>query len=53
MKTYKVVFSISGKPGRQVAFYETTCEDFARMRVRDDFGGWDAVTIWSVTEVKF
>ena len=52
MKTFKVVYTIDGKPGRHVAFYETTCADFARMRARDEFGGWGVVTIWEVTEVK-
>lgn len=53
MKTYKVVYSIANKPGRHVAFYEAACADFARMRARDELGGWDIVTIWEVTEVNF
>lgn len=52
MKTYKIVYSIAYKPGKRVAFYEATCEDFARIRARDELGGWDVVTIWEVTEVK-
>ena len=52
MKTYKIVYSIANKPGRHVVFYEAACEDFARIRARDDLGGWDVVTIWEVTEVK-
>ena len=50
MKTYKVVYSIANKPGRKVAFYQTTCADFARMQAYDDLGGWGAVTIWEVIE---
>jgi hypothetical protein len=50
MKTYKVVYSIANKPGRKVAFYQTTCADFARMQAYDELGGWSAVTIWEVTE---
>lgn len=52
MKTYKIVYSIANKPGKNVTFYEAVCEDFARERARDDLGGWDIVTIWSVTEVN-
>lgn len=53
MKTYKVVYTIANKPGRHVAFYEDVCESFVRIRARDELGGWDIVTIWEVTEVKF
>ena len=52
MKTYKVVYTIANKPGRNVAFYEAACADFARIRARDELGGWNIVTIWEVTEVK-
>ena len=34
MKTYKVVYSIANKPGKKVAFYQTTCADFARMQAK-------------------
>ena len=51
MKTYKVVYSIAHKPGRQVAFYQTVCADFARMKAIDELGGWNVVTVWEVTEV--
>ena len=53
MKTYKIVYTIANKPGRHVVFYESVCADFARLRARDELGGWDKVTIWDVTEVKF
>ena len=53
MKTYKIVYSIANQPGRHVTFYEAACADFARIRARDDLGGWDKVTIWEVTEVNF
>ena len=53
MKTYKIVYTIANKPGRHVTFYEATCADFARIRARDELGGWDIVTIWEVTEVNF
>ena len=52
MKTYKIVYTIANKPGRHVTFYEAACADFARIRARDELGGWDKVTIWEVTEVK-
>ena len=52
MKTYKVVYTIANKPGRYVAFYEAACADFARIRARDELGGWGVVTICEVTEVK-
>ena len=52
MKTYKVVYSIAYKPGKHVTFYEDVCEDFVRIRARDDLGGWNKVTIWEVKEVK-
>ncbi len=51
MKTYKVVYSIANKPGRRVAFFDTTCADFARMKAYDELGGWSVVTIWEVTEL--
>ena len=50
MKTYKVAYSIANKPGKMVAFYQDVCADFARMRAREDLGGWGVVTIWEVTE---
>ena len=50
MKTYKVVYSIANKPGKKIAFYQTTCADFARMQAYDDRGGWGVVTIGEVTE---
>ena len=53
MKTYKIVYTIANKPGRHVTFYEAACADFARIRARDELGGWDIVTIWEVTEVNF
>ena len=53
MKTFKIVYTIANKPGRFVTFYEDVCADFARMRAREDLGGWDKVVIWEVTEVKF
>ena len=53
MKTYKIVYTIANQPGRHVAFYEAACADFARIRARDELGGWDIVTIWEVTEVNF
>ena len=53
MKTYKIVYTIANKPGRHVTFYEAACADFARLRARDELGGWDKVTIWEVTEVNF
>ena len=53
MKTYKIVYTIANKPGKHVTFYEATCADFARIRARDELGGWDIVTIWEVTEVNF
>ena len=40
------------QPGRHVTFYEDVCADFARIRARDELGGWDKVTIWEVTEVN-
>ena len=52
MKTYKIVYTIANKPGRHVTFYEAVCEDFARIRARDELGGWGVVTIWEVTEVN-
>lgn len=52
MHTYKIVYSIANKPGKHVVFYEDVCADFARIRARDELGGWDIVTIWEVTEVK-
>lgn len=51
MKTYKVVYSIANKPGQKVAFYQTTCADFARLQAIDELGGWGVVTVWEVTEV--
>ena len=50
MKTYKVVYSISNKPGKKVAFYQDVCAEFARIRAIDELGGWSVVTIWEVTE---
>ena len=52
MKTYKIVYTIANKPGRQVTFYEAACADFARLRAYDELGGWEIVTIWEVTEVN-
>lgn len=52
MKTYKIVYTIANKPGRHVAFYQSTCADFASQQARDDLDGWNVVTIWEVTEVN-
>lgn len=52
MKTYKVVYSIANQPGKKVAFYEDVCEDFVRIKARDELGGWNVVTIWEVKEVN-
>jgi hypothetical protein len=53
MKTFKIVYTIANKPGRHVTFYETTCAEFARLQAIDELGGWNVVTVWEVTEVKF
>lgn len=52
MKTFKIVYTLKNQSGRHVMFYEATCADFARIHARDELGGWDAVTIWEVTEVN-
>ena len=46
MKTYKVVYTIANKPGKNVIFYEAACAEFARLRAYDELGGWGVVTIW-------
>ena len=53
MKTYKVVYTIANKPGKNVIFYEAACAEFARLRAYDELGGWGVVTIWEVKEVDF